>query len=105
MDPESKAAREETGRALQRQTQVLRKDLVVFNRHARKLVDWLDPSLSEEEVEAMETPAANLLGTLECLLADDFDPACRKLNELDALLKDGSVAGHLREGSSPDAAA
>ena len=40
----------------------------------------------------MRTPAANLLGTLECLISDDFKSVVKKLTELTALLKDRSVS-------------
>jgi hypothetical protein len=52
-----------------------------------ELVSSLDEILTDHEVEAMDTPEANVLGTLECLLADDLKPALRKLRELGSLFK------------------
>jgi hypothetical protein len=57
-----------------------------FDRSAREILRWLDPEVSAEENEAMISPAANILGALECLLAADLEPAFRKLIELDGLL-------------------
>lgn len=37
------------------------------------------PEVSDEELEAEETLEAELLGMLECLVADDLDPAIQKL--------------------------
>lgn len=68
------------------QTRRLKHQIAAFSRTARKLVEELDETLSSGEVVVMETPRANLLGALECLLADDFAPALRKLDELDNLL-------------------
>lgn len=78
---------------LLRQTRQLKAQLSIFGRTARKVHRRLDPAVPDEEVEVMRTPAANLLGTLECLIADDFKPVFKKLDELGDLLKDESVAG------------
>jgi hypothetical protein len=54
--------------------------------------------LSAEENEAMISPAANILGTLEGLLSDDLEPAFRKLVELDGhLTTAGSFANPVPE--------
>ena len=71
---------------LLRQARMLRKRMVVFDRRAQDFLGSLE--IADEEVAAMRTPAANLLGTLECLCGDDLKAALRKLDELDGLLKD-----------------
>ena len=77
---------------LLRQARELRAQLSVFGKTARAFHRRLNLLVPDEEVEAMRTPAANLLGTLECLIADDFKSVVKKLAELTALLKDQSVA-------------
>jgi len=66
--------------------------LEIFERAARDFLGSLD-GVPEAEVEAMVTPRANILGTLECLLADDLEPTLRKLGELDGLLKEEFALG------------
>jgi hypothetical protein len=43
------------------------------------------PRVTDEEIERGGTPEEELLGTLECLIADDLDPAIRKLRSVEAL--------------------
>jgi hypothetical protein len=66
---------------------LLKERLASFEGNAREILDWLDPRISDAEIEAMSSPTANLLGTLECLLVDDLRPALRKLLELDSILR------------------
>jgi hypothetical protein len=61
--------------------------LVDFCGDIGDLMSSLDEILPDSEVEAMDTPEANVLGTLECLVADDLKPALRKLRELRSLFK------------------
>jgi hypothetical protein len=65
----------------------LRKELRAFGRDARKFVRTR-PDKPEDELEILE---GDMLGTVECLLMDDLEPALRKLEELDGLLKRVSV--------------
>jgi hypothetical protein len=71
---------------LLRQVRQLKESMASFARSARAFLAVLDPQVSDEEAEAMISPAANIMGALACLLADDFEPAFRKLIELDGLL-------------------
>lgn len=41
--------------------------------------------VTDEELEKEETPEAELLGVLECLVADDLDPAIEKLESVASL--------------------
>ncbi|HVR96515.1 MAG TPA: hypothetical protein VMW27_07875 [Thermoanaerobaculia bacterium] len=82
----------EPAKELRWQAQRLKHQLAVFGKSARELHRRLDLRIPEEEVEDMRTPAANLLGTLECLIADDLMPVYKKLEELIDLLNDRSVA-------------
>jgi hypothetical protein len=43
------------------------------------------PAVSDEALESGETLEGELLGMLECLLADDLEPAIRKLESADEL--------------------
>ncbi len=72
---------------LLRQTTQLKGQMSGFRGSAREIMRSLDKALPNAEVEAMVTPEANVLGTLECLLAEDFEPALRKLSELESLLR------------------
>jgi hypothetical protein len=71
---------------LLRQTHQLRAQLSVFVRTARAFHRRLNQRIPDDEVEAMRTPEANLLGTLECLIAEDFTSVFKKLDELGNLL-------------------
>ena len=43
------------------------------------------PRVTDEQLESGGTPEGELLGTLECLIADDLDPAIRKLQGVERL--------------------
>jgi hypothetical protein len=77
---------------LRRQAREIKAQLAAFGKAAREFHRRLDVTVPEVDVEAMRTPAANLLGTLECLIGDDLKPLFKKLDELIALLNDRSVA-------------
>ena len=64
----------------------LKKEVRAFGREARAFLRTR-PEIPEDELEKLET---DLLGTVECLLADDLGPALKKLEELEALLKRAS---------------
>jgi hypothetical protein len=81
---------------LLRQTQVLRKQVVAFKESAREVWEPLDQIVPDSEVEAMDSPRADLLGILECLLNEDFEAALRHLGEMEELL-----ASPEAKGSSP----
>ena len=53
-------------------------ELRAFRDKMRGLLDSL-PRVTDQELESGDTPEAELLGTLECLISDDLDPAIRKL--------------------------
>ena len=55
-----------------------------FMERMRNLIQEL-PSVSDEELEEDGTLEGELLGMLECLLADDLEPALRKLESVDEL--------------------
>lgn len=59
-------------------------DLKAFRERMRSLVKEL-PCVSDEELEGEATLEMELLGMLECLVADDLDPAIRKLETVDEL--------------------
>jgi len=61
----------------------LKKELEAFGRSARAFVR-ARPAKPEDELEALKD---DVLGTVECLLTDDLQPALRKLEELDGLLE------------------
>ena len=65
----------------------LKKEVRAFGREARAFLRT-HPEVAEDELEKLET---DLLGTVECLLADDLGPALKKLEELEALLKRASI--------------
>lgn len=60
-----------------------------FGREARAFLRTR-PEKPEDELDDFQT---DILGTVECLLSDDLEPALRKLEELVALLK---RAAHLK---------
>ena len=43
------------------------------------------PHVPDEALESGGSPEAEILGTLECLLSDDLDPAIRKLQSVEKL--------------------
>ena len=55
-----------------------------FMERMRNLIQEL-PSVSDEDLEQDGTLEGELLGMLECLLADDLEPALRKLESVDEL--------------------
>jgi hypothetical protein len=59
-------------------------ELRAFREKIRGLANEL-PSVSDEELEEGATLEGELLGMLECLLADDLDPAIQKLEGVDQL--------------------
>jgi hypothetical protein len=59
-------------------------ELKVFTGGIRSLAEELLPAVPEEEPEGGSL-AGELLGMMECLLADDLDPAIRKLEGVDDL--------------------
>jgi hypothetical protein len=59
-------------------------ELRAFRDKMRGLLRSL-PRVTDEQLESGETPEAELLGTLECLIADDLDPAIRKLRSVERL--------------------
>ncbi len=62
----------------------LKQEMSDFGREARDFLRRQQPEVPEDE---MEDPETDLLGTMECLLTDDLEPALRKLDELDGLLQ------------------
>lgn len=65
----------------------LKKEVRAFGREAREFLRTR-PEVDEDELEKLET---DMLGTVECLLADDLEPALKKLDELEGLLKRASL--------------
>lgn len=61
-------------------------ELQAFRDKMRGLLDSL-PRVTDEELENGDTPAAEILGTLECLISDDLDSAIRKLQSAEGLQK------------------
>lgn len=59
-------------------------ELRAFREKMRGLLESL-PHLMNDEREIGETPEGELLGTLECLISDDLDPAIRKLQSVERL--------------------
>jgi hypothetical protein len=59
-------------------------ELRAFREKMRGLLESL-PRITGEEVESGESLEAEVLGTLECLIADDLDPAIRKLQSVEGL--------------------
>jgi hypothetical protein len=59
-------------------------ELKAFRERMRGLAMKLS-AVSEEELEEEETLEGELLGMIECLVADDLDPAINKLETVDEL--------------------
>jgi hypothetical protein len=59
-------------------------ELRAFRDKMRGLLESL-PRATDDELEIGETPEGELLGTLECLISDDLDPAIRKLQSAGTL--------------------
>jgi hypothetical protein len=63
-------------------------ELRAFRDQMRGLLDCL-PRVTDEQLESGGTPEGELLGTLECLISDDLDPASRKLQSVKTLQDPG----------------
>ena len=61
-------------------------ELRAFRDKMRGLLESL-PRVTDEQLESGGTPEGELLGTLECLISDDLDPAIRKLQSVGTLKK------------------
>jgi hypothetical protein len=59
-------------------------ELQTFRDRMQGLLGIL-PHVTDEELETDATPGGELLGTLECLISDDLDPAIRKLRSVEKL--------------------
>lgn len=59
-------------------------ELRAFRDRMQGLLSSL-PRVTDEQLERGETPEGELLGTLECLISDDLDPAIRKLQGVETL--------------------
>lgn len=68
--------------------ELLREKLLTHAEDVRSLKERMQaymkelPEVSDEELEEDETLEAELLGLLECLVADDLDPAIQKLESV-----------------------
>jgi hypothetical protein len=71
-------------------------DLRAFRERMKGLAERL-PAVSDEDLEAEESLEGELLGMLECLIADDLDPAIHKLETVDELGPDAEA----RSGAPP----
>jgi len=80
---------EKDAEELLRKARKLKKELRAFGRDARDFVRTR-PEKPEDELEVLE---GDVLGTVECLLTDDLQPALKKLEELDGLLERVSSLG------------
>jgi hypothetical protein len=65
----------------------LKPELRALTRSARRYHRLLDPEVSDDEVELLASPEADLLGSLECLLNSDLAPVVRKLAEVEAYFR------------------
>jgi hypothetical protein len=72
---------------LDREARQLKERVLTFQKAAQAVAALLDPIIPPNEVEAMETPRANLLGTAENLVNQDLNDILRQIEEL---------GGHLR---------
>jgi hypothetical protein len=81
------------------ETRRLREQVLSFKRSARAVMRPLGKLVSPVENEAMVTPRANALGTLENLVNQEIGSFLRQLTELEGDLRSDS----LREGeASPE---
>jgi phosphoserine phosphatase len=80
--------REEFVRRIQR----LKAQLADFEQSGREFLRSL-PEIPDQDFEEEATREAEASGALECLLADDLEPALRKLGELEELLAHLRAAG------------
>jgi hypothetical protein len=84
---------------LLRETRRLKEQVLSFKRSATGVMRPLNKIVSAAEIEAMVTPRANALGTLENLHYQDLGDLLRQLTELEGDLRSDS----LREGeTSPE---
>lgn len=67
-------------------------DLRAFRERIQGFLQDL-PRVAGEELEAEEATEGELLGMLECLIADDLDPAIQKLESVDELGGDRKAEG------------
>jgi hypothetical protein len=63
-------------------------ELRAFRERMRGLLRSLPP-VTDEQLESGEAAEVEILGTLECLISDDLDPAIRKLRSVEALKDPG----------------
>jgi hypothetical protein len=59
-------------------------ELRTFRERMRGLLRSLPP-VTDEQLESGEAAEVEILGTLECLISDDLDPAIRKLRSVERL--------------------
>ncbi|HEY4561812.1 MAG TPA: hypothetical protein VIJ36_02480, partial [Thermoanaerobaculia bacterium] len=59
-------------------------ELRTFREKMRGLLESL-PRVPDEAFESGGSPEGEILGTLECLISDDLDPAIRKLQSAERL--------------------
>jgi len=74
----------DTPREIQGKLKLAAGELKAFRKRMKDLATKL-PAVSDEELEAEETLEGELLGMIECLVADDLDPAIHKLETVDEL--------------------
>ena len=76
---------------LLRKTRRLRVQVLSFRRSAKGVMGPLNKIVSAAEIEAMVTPRANALGTLETLHNQDLGDLLRQLAELEGNLRSDSL--------------
>ena len=89
MQPESLRTSSED---LLRRTRQVKQALQAFQSSGRAVMKPLSRTISRDENEAMETPRANIVGTLENLFNQDLPDVFRQLDELDECLRADGVA-------------
>jgi len=78
------------------ETRRLKEQVLSFKRSARGLMGPLNKIVSAAEIEAMATPRANALGTLENLHYQDLGDLVRQLTELESDLQSPVLASEER---------
>jgi hypothetical protein len=73
------------------ETQRLKAQVLSFKRSAKGVMGPLNKIVPPAEIEAMATPRANALGTLENLHYQDLGDLLRQLNELEGNLRRDSL--------------
>jgi len=63
-------------------------ELRAFRERMRGLLESL-PHVPDEALESGGSPEGEILGTLECLISDDLEPAIRKLQSVERLRDPG----------------